>query len=255
MGIAGLPLGLLFVIIFLLILAASAIKVLREYERGVVFRLGRLIGAKGPGLILIIPGVDKLFRISLRTLALEIPPQEVITHDNISITVNAVVYFRVIDPNKAVVEIENYLYATSQLAQTTLRSVIGQSQLDELLSEREKINLKLQDILDKQTDPWGIKVSLVETKQVDLDKEMQRAIARQAEAERERRAKVIHAEGEAQAAEKLAEAAKIITVYPAAMHLRFLQTLSKVSAEQNSTMIFPLPIDLLTAFLQKKEKG
>jgi len=254
MGMAGLPLGLLFVIVFLLILAASAIKILREYERGVVFRLGRLIGAKGPGLIFIIPGVDKLLRVSLRTVALEIPPQEVITRDNISITVNAVVYFRVIDPNKAVVEIENYLYATSQLAQTTLRSVIGQSQLDELLSEREKINLELQDILDKQTDPWGIKVSLVETKQVDLATEMQRAIARQAEAERERRAKVIHAEGEAEAAEKLAEAAKIISVYPAAMHLRFLQTLSKVSTEKNSTMIIPFPTDLLTAFLQKKEK-
>jgi regulator of protease activity HflC (stomatin/prohibitin superfamily) len=254
MGIAGLPLGLLFVIIFLLILAASAIKVLREYERGVIFRLGRLIGAKGPGLIFIIPGVDKLLRVSLRTVALEIPPQEVITRDNISITVNAVVYFRVLDPNKAVVEVENYLYATSQLAQTTLRSIIGQSQLDELLSERDKINLKLQDVLDKQTDPWGIKVSLVETKQVDLDKEMQRAIARQAEAERERRAKVIHADGEAQAAEKLAEAAKIISVSPAAMHLRFLQTLAKVSSENNSTVILPVPIDLLAAFFQKKEK-
>jgi regulator of protease activity HflC (stomatin/prohibitin superfamily) len=254
MGIAGLPLGLLFVIIFLLILAASAIKVLREYERGVIFRLGRLIGAKGPGLILIIPGVDKLLRVSLRTVALEIPPQEVITRDNISITVNAVVYFRVIDPNKAVVEIENYLYATSQLAQTTLRSIIGQSQLDELLSERDKINVKLQDVLDKQTEPWGIKVSLVETKQVDLDKEMQRAIARQAEAERERRAKVIHADGEAQAAEKLAEAAKIISVSPAAMHLRFLQTLAKVGTENNSTVILPVPIDLLAAFFQKKEK-
>jgi regulator of protease activity HflC (stomatin/prohibitin superfamily) len=253
MGMAGLPLGLLFVIIFLLILAASAIRILREYERGVVFRLGRLIGAKGPGLIFIIPGVDKLLRVSLRTVALEIPPQEVITRDNISITVNAVVYFRVIDPNKAVVEIENYLYATSQLAQTTLRSIIGQSQLDELLSERDKINVKLQDVLDKQTDPWGIKVSLVETKQVDLDKEMQRAIARQAEAERERRAKVIHAEGEAQAAEKLAEAANIIRVDPAAIHLRFLQTITKVAAEKNSTTILPLPIDLLTAFLQKKE--
>jgi regulator of protease activity HflC (stomatin/prohibitin superfamily) len=186
MGMAGLPLGLLFVIIFLLILAASAIKILREYERGVIFRLGRLIGAKGPGLIFIIPGVDKLLRISLRTVVLEIPPQDVITRDNISITVNAVVYFRVLDPNKAVVEVENYLYATSQLAQTTLRSIIGQSQLDELLSERDKINAGLQDVLDKQTEPWGIKVSLVETKQVDLATEMQRAIARQAEAERER---------------------------------------------------------------------
>ena len=251
---AGISPAILFLIVFLIILASASIKILREYERGVVFRLGRLIGAKGPGLIFIIPGVDKLLRVSLRTVALEIPPQDVITRDNISITVNAVVYFRVIDPNKAVVEVENYLYATSQLAQTTLRSIIGQSQLDELLSERDKVNIKLQDVLDKQTEPWGIKVSLVETKQVDLATEMQRAIARQAEAERERRAKVIHADGEAQAAEKLAEAANIISVYPAAMHLRFLQTLAKVSSEKNSTVILPLPIDLLTAFLQKKEK-
>jgi regulator of protease activity HflC (stomatin/prohibitin superfamily) len=255
MGIAGLPLGIIFVVIFLFILASSAIKILREYERGVVFRLGRLIGAKGPGIIFIIPGVDKLLRVSLRTVALEIPTQEVITRDNISIKVNAVVYFRVVDPNKAVVEIENYLYATSQLAQTTLRSVIGQSQLDELLSERDKINLQLQDILDKQTAPWGIKVSLVETKQVDLDTDMQRAIARQAESERERRAKVIHAEGEAEAAEKLAAAANIMSVHPAAMHLRFLQTLAKVGTENNSTVILPIPIDLLAAFFQKKEKG
>jgi regulator of protease activity HflC (stomatin/prohibitin superfamily) len=251
---AGISPAIFFLIVFLVILASSSIKILREYERGVIFRLGRLIGSKGPGLIFIIPGVDKLLRISLRTVALEIPPQDVITRDNISITVNAVVYFRVIDPNKAVVEVENYLYATSQLAQTTLRSIIGQSQLDELLSERDKVNIKLQDVLDKQTEPWGIKVSLVETKQVDLATEMQRAIARQAEAERERRAKVIHADGEAQAAEKLAEAANIISVYPAAMHLRFLQTLAKVSSEKNSTVILPLPIDLLTAFLQKKEK-
>jgi regulator of protease activity HflC (stomatin/prohibitin superfamily) len=187
-------------------------------------------------------------------VALEIPPQDVITRDNISLKVNAVVYFRVVDPNKAVVQIENYLYGTSQLAQTTLRSVIGQSQLDELLSERDKINLQLQDMLDKQTEPWGIKVSLVETKQVDLDTEMQRAIARQAEAERERRAKVIHAEGEAQAAERLAAAANIMSVYPAAMHLRFLQTLTEVSTEKNSTMILPVPIDLLKSFFQKKEK-
>jgi len=252
--ITGISPGIFFLILFLIIIAASAIKILREYERGVIFRLGRLIGAKGPGIIFIIPGVDRLLRISLRTVALEIPPQDVITRDNVSIKVNAVVYFRVIDPNKAVVEIENYLYGTSQLAQTTLRSVIGQSQLDELLSERDKINLQLQDMLDKQTEPWGIKVSLVETKQVDLDTEMQRAIARQAEAERERRAKVIHAEGEAQAAAKLAEAANIISVHPAAVHLRFLQTLTEVSTEKSSTMILPLPIDILTAFLQKKEK-
>ncbi len=254
MGITGFPLSLVFVVIFVLIIASSAIKILREYERGVIFRLGRLIGAKGPGIIFIIPGVDKLLRISLRTVALEIPPQDVITRDNISLKVNAVVYFRVVDPNKAVVEIENYLYGTSQLAQTTLRSVIGQSQLDELLSERDKINLQLQDMLDKQTEPWGIKVSLVETKQVDLDTDMQRAIARQAEAERERRAKVIHADGEAQAAAKLAEAANIMSVHPAAMHLRFLQTLTEVSTEKNSTMIIPFPIDILKAFLQKKEK-
>jgi regulator of protease activity HflC (stomatin/prohibitin superfamily) len=253
--VTGISPAILFLIAFLIILAFASLKILREYERGVIFRLGRLIGAKGPGLIFIIPGVDKLLRISLRTVALEIPPQEVITRDNISLRVNAVVYFRVIDPNKAVVQIENYLYATSQLAQTTLRSIIGQSQLDELLSERDKINLQLQDILDKQTDPWGIKVSLVETKQVDLDTEMQRAIARQAEAERERRAKVIHADGEAQAAERLAGAANIMSVYPAAMHLRFLQTLAEVSTEKNSTMILPLPIDLLKSFFQKKEKG
>jgi regulator of protease activity HflC (stomatin/prohibitin superfamily) len=251
---AGISPAILFLIVFLIIIASAAIKVLREYERGVIFRLGRLIGAKGPGVIFIIPGVDKLLRVSLRTVALEIPPQDVITRDNISIRVNAVVYFRVVDPNKAVVEIENYLYATSQLAQTTLRSIIGQSQLDELLSERDKINIQLQDILDKQTEPWGVKVSLVETKQVDLDKDMQRAIARQAEAERERRAKVIHAEGEAQAAEKLAEAANMMSVYPAAIHLRFLQTLTEVGAENNSTVIVPLPIDLLTSFLQRKGK-
>ncbi len=251
---AGISPAIFFLIIFLFILAAASIKILREYERGVVFRLGRLIGAKGPGLIFIIPGVDKLLRISLRTVALEIPSQDVITRDNISLKVNAVVYFRVVDPNKAVVGIENYLYGTSQLAQTTLRSIIGQSQLDELLSERDKINAQLQDMLDRHTEPWGIKVSLVETKQVDLDTDMQRAIARQAEAERERRAKVIHADGEAQAAAKLAEAANIISVHPAAMHLRFLQTLTEVSTEKNSTMIVPFPIDILKAFFQKKEK-
>jgi regulator of protease activity HflC (stomatin/prohibitin superfamily) len=243
---------IVFLVIFLLILAASAIKVLREYERGVIFRLGRLIGAKGPGLFFIIPGIDKMLRISLRLVTMDIPPQDVITRDNVSIKVNAVVYFRVMDPNKAVVEVENYLYATSQLAQTTLRSVVGQAELDELLSQREKINITLQDILDKHTEPWGIKVSLVETKQVDLPEEMRRAIARQAEAERERRAKVIHAEGEAQAAEKLAEAAKVISVNPAAIQLRFLQTLTEVATEKNSTTIFPVPIDLLKPFLEKK---
>jgi regulator of protease activity HflC (stomatin/prohibitin superfamily) len=254
MGMTGLPSGLFFLIIFLLILAASAIKILREYERGVIFRLGRLIGAKGPGIIFIIPGVDKLLRISLRLVTMDVPSQDVITRDNVSIKVNAVVYFRVIEPNKAVVEVENYLYATSQLAQTTLRSVVGQVELDELLAHRDKINMQLQDILDKHTDPWGIKVSLVETKQVDLPEEMRRAIARQAEAERERRAKVIHAEGEAQAAAKLAEAANVISVNPAAIQLRFLQTLTEVATEKNSTTIFPVPIDLLKPFLEKEKK-
>jgi regulator of protease activity HflC (stomatin/prohibitin superfamily) len=252
MGITGLPSGFFFLIIFVIILAASAIKILREYERGVIFRLGRLIGAKGPGIIFIIPGVDKLLRISLRLVTLDIPPQDVITRDNISIKVNAVVYFRVMDPNKAVVEVENYLYATSQLAQTTLRSVVGQADLDELLSQRDKINLKLQDILDKHTEPWGIKVSLVETKQVDLPENMQRAIAKQAEAEREKRAKIIHAEGEYQAAEKLTQAANVISVNPTALQLRFLQTLAEIAVEKNSTTIFPVPIDIISAFIKKE---
>ncbi|HUL28902.1 MAG TPA: slipin family protein [Thermodesulfobacteriota bacterium] len=251
MSMTGLPSGFFFLIIFLIILAASAIKILREYERGVIFRLGRLIGAKGPGIIFIIPGVDKLLRISLRTVTMDIPPQDVITRDNVSIKVNAVVYFRVIDPNRAVVEVENYLYATQQLAQTTLRSVVGQMELDELLAQREKINIQLQDILDKHTEPWGIKVSLVETKQVDLPEEMRRAIARQAEAERERRAKIIHAEGEYQAAEKLAQAANVISVNPAALQLRFLQTLTEIATEKNSTTIFPVPIDIITPFIKK----
>jgi len=252
MGLTGLPSGFFFLIVFILIVAASAIKILREYERGVIFRLGRLIGAKGPGIIFIIPGVDKLMRISLRLVTLDIPSQDVITHDNISIKVNAVVYFRVMDPNKAVVEVENYLYATSQLAQTTLRSVVGQADLDELLSQRDKINLRLQDILDKHTDPWGIKVSLVETKQVDLPENMQRAIARQAEAEREKRSKIIHAEGEFQAAEKLTQAANVISTNPTALQLRFLQTLAEIATEKNSTTIFPVPIDIIGPFLKKE---
>jgi regulator of protease activity HflC (stomatin/prohibitin superfamily) len=252
MGIPGLPSGFILVIILLVFLAASAIKILREYERGVIFRLGRLIGAKGPGLFFIIPMVDKMLRVSLRLVTMDIPPQDVITRDNVSIKVNAVVYFRVIDPNKAVVEVENYLYATSQLAQTTLRSVVGQVELDELLAHREKINMQLQDILDKHTDPWGIKVSLVETKAVDLPDEMRRAIARQAEAEREKRAKIIHADGESQAAEKLAQAAAVLGAHPAAIQLRFLQTLTEVATEKNSTTIFPVPIDLLKPLLEKK---
>ena len=240
----------LAIILFIFFLSA-AIKVLREYERGVVFRLGRVINTKGPGLIIIIPIVDKLIRVSLRLVAMDVPPQDVITRDNVSVKVNAVIYFRVMDPNNAVIEVENYLFATSQLAQTTLRSVCGQVELDELLSERDKINTTLQEILDKHTDPWGIKVSNVEVKHIDLPQEMQRAMARQAEAERERRAKVINAEGEFQAAAKLKEAAQMIQDFPYALQLRYLQTLREVSAENNSTTLFPIPIDLFKPFFQK----
>jgi len=234
---------------------ASAIRVLREYERGVIFRLGRLIKTKGPGLIILIPVIDKMVKVSLRLVTMDVPSQDVITKDNVSVKVNAVVYFRVMDPNKAVVEVENYLFATSQLSQTTLRSVCGQMELDELLSEREKINTRLQNILDHHTDPWGIKVTTVEVKHIDLPQEMQRAMARQAEAERERRAKVINAEGEFQAANRLAEAAAIIGKYPEALQLRYLQTLREISSESNSTTLFPIPIDLLKPFLSKGEKG
>jgi regulator of protease activity HflC (stomatin/prohibitin superfamily) len=238
-------------IVLLIFFLSAAIKVLREYERGVVFRLGRVINTKGPGLIIIIPIVDKLIRVSLRLVAMDVPPQDVITRDNVSVKVNAVIYFRVMDPNNAVIEVENYLFATSQLAQTTLRSVCGQVELDELLSERDKINTTLQEILDKHTDPWGIKVSNVEVKHIDLPQEMQRAMARQAEAERERRAKVINAEGEFQAAAKLKEAAQMIQDFPYALQLRYLQTLREVSAENNSTTLFPIPIDLFKPFFQK----
>jgi len=241
----------------LIVLAAmvvgSAVRILFEYERGVVFRLGRYSGVKGPGLRFIIPVVDKLIKVSLRTVAMDVPPQDVITKDNVSIKVNAVLYFRAVNPEKALIEVENYLYATSQLAQTSLRSVLGQSELDELLAHRDRINQHLQEILDRQTDPWGVKISNVEIKHVDLPAEMQRAMARQAEAERERRSKVIHAEGEFQAAQKLSEAAKIISTEEGALQLRFLQTLTEVSAEKNSTIIFPLPIDLLTPFMKKRE--
>jgi len=240
------------VIAIVVLLLASAIRVLREYERGVIFRLGRLIGAKGPGLILLIPIVDRMVKVSLRTVAMDVPPQDVITRDNVSAKVNAVIYFRVLDPAKAIVEVEDYLFATSQLSQTTLRSVLGQAELDELLSEREKINERLQQIIDRHTDPWGIKVSLVEVKHVDVPQEMQRAIARQAEAERERRAKVIHAEGEYQAAEKLALAAGRIGRFPVAVQLRYLQTLTEVASENNSTTIFPVPIDLLRPFIERQ---
>jgi len=238
-------------IVFLFIILASAIRILREYERGVIFRLGRLIAVKGPGLILLIPIVDRMVKVSLRTVVMDVPTQDVITKDNVSIKVNAVVYFRVMQPDKAIVEVENYLFATSQLSQTTLRSILGQSELDELLSQREKINLELAKIIDHQTEPWGIKVSTVEVKHIDLPQEMQRAMAKQAEAERERRAKVIHAEGEFQASQRLADAARIISVNPTALQLRFLQTLTEVASEQSSTIIFPVPLDIISAFLPK----
>jgi regulator of protease activity HflC (stomatin/prohibitin superfamily) len=239
------------IILVALIILGNAIRVLKEYERGVVFRLGRLIGAKGPGLILLIPIIDKLQKVDLRTVTLDVPPQDVITRDNISVKVNAVVYFRVIDANMAIVNVANYLVATSQIAQTTLRSILGQFELDDLLANRDQINKQLQKIIDDQTEPWGIKVSVVEVKNVDLPVEMQRAIARQAEAERERRAKIIHAEGELQASQKLAEAAEIIGRNPATLQLRYLQTLTEIAAEKNSTTIFPIPIDLITPFLKR----
>ena len=246
--------SIIFLVVLAVLFLASAVRILNEYERGVVFRLGRVMSrAKGPGLIIIIPVVDRVVKISLRLVAMDVPPQDVITRDNVSVKVNAVIYFRVMDSIKAVVEVENYLYATSQLAQTTLRSVCGQAELDELLSDREKINTELQEILDKHTDPWGVKVTTVEVKHIDLPQDMQRAMARQAEAERERRAKVINAEGEHQAAARLAEAAEIIAEHPMALQLRYLQTLREVSAENNSTTLFPIPIDLFKPFLQLSE--
>jgi regulator of protease activity HflC (stomatin/prohibitin superfamily) len=235
------------IVFFGLILLFNMIKVLKEYERGVVFRLGRLIGAKGPGLIILIPIIDKMVRVDLRVITYDVPAQDVITKDNVSVKVNAVLYFQVTDSNKAVVSVANFFEATSQIAQTTLRSVLGQQELDDLLANREKINEELQHIIDDQTEPWGVKVSVVEVKNVDLPPEMQRAMARQAEAERERRSKVIHAEGEFQAAQRLADAAKVIAQAPSAMQLRFLQTLTEVSAEKNSTLIFPVPVDLLNS--------
>jgi regulator of protease activity HflC (stomatin/prohibitin superfamily) len=246
--------GLVTIVALTVLFFASAIRILNEYERGVVFRLGRVIGAKGPGIIILIPLVDKMQKVSLRTVAADVPPQDVITRDNVSVKVNAVMYFRVIEPVKSIISVENYLFATSQLAQTTLRSVCGQADLDELLSDREKINATLQEILDRHTDPWGIKVAVVELKHIDLPQEMQRAMARQAEAERERRAKVIHAEGEFQAADRLREAAEIIQQNPMAMQLRYLQTLREIAAENNSTTIFPVPIDLIRPFLAGTEE-
>ncbi len=245
--------GYIFVILLIAYFFSAAIKILKEYERAVVFRLGRLIPVKGPGIVIIIPIVDKMVRVSLRTITMDVPAQDIITADNVTVRVNAVVYFRPIDPAKAITEVEDYFFATSQIAQTTLRSVLGQSQLDDLLTKRDELNKELQKIIDDQTEPWGVKVSVVEVKNVDLPEEMQRAIARQAEAERERRAKVIHAEGEYQASQRLADAAKIISTEPSALQLRFLQTLTELATEKNSTIIFPVPIDLLTAFMGKKE--
>ncbi|MGD8385629.1 MAG: slipin family protein [Desulfobacteraceae bacterium] len=242
--------ALVLIVMFL----AAALRILKEYERGVIFRLGRVIKTKGPGLIILIPVIDKMVKVSLRLVAMDVPPQDVITRDNVSVKVNAVIYFRVMDPTNATVEVENFLFATSQLAQTTLRSVCGQVELDELLAEREKINTQLQEILDKQTDPWGIKVSTVEVKHIDLPDEMQRSMARQAEAERERRAKVIAAEGEYQAANRLADAAEIIRRHPEALQLRYLQTLREISSESNSTTLFPIPIDLVSPFIRKASK-
>jgi regulator of protease activity HflC (stomatin/prohibitin superfamily) len=246
--------GFIFVITLIIYFLSSAIKILKEYERGVVFRLGRVIPVKGPGLVIIWPVIDKLIRVGLRTITMDVPPQDVITQDNVSVKVNAVVYFRVMDPIKAITDIEDFIFATSQMSQTTLRSVLGQSTLDDLLSKREEINAELQKIIDFQTEPWGIKVTAVEVKNVDLPQEMLRAIARQAEAERERRAKVIHADGEYQASQKLADAAQIISSQPSTLQLRFLQTLTEIASEKNSTVVFPLPMDLITPFLEKMKK-
>jgi len=246
--------GVLFAVFLVFYFFSSAIKILREYERGVVFRLGRIIPIRGPGLVIILPVIDKIVKVSLRTVTMDVPPQDVITKDNISVKVNAVVYFRVIDPIKAITEVEDFYFATSQIAQTTLRSILGQSQLDDLLTKRDEVNSELQKVIDFQTEPWGIKVTSVEVKNVDLPIEMQRAIAKQAEAERERRAKIIHAEGEFQASQKLADAAKIIATEPSALQLRFLQTLTEIATEKNSTIIFPVPIDLIKPFLNMSEK-
>lgn len=249
-----LPLGLIAVVVVIIYFLSSAVRILREYERGVIFRLGRLIPIKGPGLIILWPVLDKLVRVDLRTVTFDVPAQDIITKDNISVKVNAVVYFRVIDPAKAITAVEDFQYATSQISQTTLRSVLGQSSLDDLLAKRDELNADLQKIIDEQTEPWGIKVSTVEVKNVDLPLEMQRAIAKQAEAERERRAKVIHAEGEFQASQKLADAAKIISSQPTALQLRFLQTLTEIATEKNSTIVLPIPIDLIEPFLKRIKK-
>ncbi|HET9962953.1 MAG TPA: slipin family protein [Nitrospiraceae bacterium] len=248
------PVGLLLLVVLVLIVGKLTFNVLPEYERAVIFRLGRLsqglIGGNGPGLVIIFPFIDRLVRVSLRTVAMDVPPQDVITRDNVTVKVNAVIYFRVVDAQRAIIQVEDYLYATSMMAQTTLRSVLGQMQLDDLLSKRDEINAELQRIIDQQTEPWGVKVSAVEVKNVDLPQEMQRAIARQAEAERERRAKIIHAQGEFEASQRLADAAGVISQNPAALQLRYLQTLVEIAAEKNSTTIFPIPIDTIAPFLK-----
>ena len=250
-------LPVLIVILLILLVLVSGFRVLKEYERAVVFRFGRvlkegaIIGGNGPGILILIPLIDQMERVSLRTVTMDVPAQDVITRDNVTVKVNAVIYFRVVDEQKAILSVENYLYATSQIAQTTLRSVLGQSQLDELLSKREEINAALQRIIDQQTEPWGVKVAAVETKNVDLPQEMLRAIAKEAEAERERRAKIIHADGEFEASHKLAEAARIISSEPSAVQLRFLQTLTEIAAEKNSTILFPVPIDIISSFMKK----
>ncbi len=249
------PSTTIVIIVLLILIISSSIKILKEYERAVIFRLGRLVGVKGPGLIILIPFIDKMERVSLRTITMDIQPQDIITKDNVSVKVNAVLYFRVMFPDKAIVDVENYLFATNQVSQTTLRSILGQSDLDELLAERDKINKKLQEIIDDHTEPWGIKVSSVEVKQIDLPLEMQRAMAKQAEAERERRSKVINAEGEFQAAQKLKEAAQTIQDFPVALQLRYLQTLADIATEKNSTTIFPIPIDLLTPFMKQSQNA
>lgn len=241
----------LIIFILLLIILFNIVKILKEYERGVIFRLGRYVDIRGPGLTFLIPGLEKMVKINLRTIVMDVPPQDVITKDNVSIKVNAVVYFRVVSPEKAILEVEDFYYATSQISQTTLRSILGQSELDDLLSNREKINLELQDVIDKQTDPWGVKVTAVEIKHIDLPQEMQRAMAKQAEAERERRSKIIHAEGELQSAEKLSQASEIISKNPITIQLRYLQTLNEVASEKNSTIVFPIPIELLNSFIKK----
>jgi regulator of protease activity HflC (stomatin/prohibitin superfamily) len=243
------PVSLIIIVLLVIILLSNSIRILREYERGVVFRLGRLAGVRGPGLIILVPILEKMVKVSLRTVVFDVPPQDVITEDNVSIKVNAVVYFRVVQPEKAIVQVENYMVATSQFSQTTLRSVLGQSELDDLLSQRERINQKLQQIIDTHTEPWGIKVSNVEVKQIDLPQEMQRAMAKQAEAERERRSKIIAAEGEFQASQRLADAAKVLDEQPSALTLRYLQTLREIAVENNSTTIFPVPIDFLKPYL------